>query len=59
MSELQSVIEQAWEKRAELKPGSAPARVGDAVGRVLADLDSGAIRVAEKIGGAWTVHQGI
>ena len=39
MSELQSIIEQAWEGRAELKPGSAPAKVGDAVNRVLADLD--------------------
>src|SRR6185295_18964900 len=59
MSEQQSIIEQAWEDRAGLKPGSAPAKVGDAVSRVLADLDSGRIRVAEKSGGAWTVHQWI
>ena len=59
MSEQQSIIERAWEDRAGLKPGSAPAKVGDAVNRVLADLDSGRIRVAEKSGGAWTVHQWI
>ena len=59
MSEQQSIIEQAWEDRAGLKPGSAPAKVGDAVNRVLADLDSGRIRVAEKSGDAWTVHQWI
>jgi 2,3,4,5-tetrahydropyridine-2-carboxylate N-succinyltransferase len=57
MSELQSIIEQAWDNRAELKPGSAPASVGDAVNRVLADLDAGRVRVAEKSGNAWVVHQ--
>jgi 2,3,4,5-tetrahydropyridine-2-carboxylate N-succinyltransferase len=59
MQDLQPIIEEAWEQRAGLAPGSAPARVGDAVGRVLAGLDSGAIRVAEKRGGEWTVHQWI
>src|SRR5690349_129999 len=59
MNELQSIIEQAWENRADLKPGSAPARIGEAVNNVLADLDAGRVRVAEKIGGAWTVHQWI
>jgi len=59
MNELQSIIEQSWESRAELKPGSAPAKIGDAVDRVLAELDAGHARVAEKIGGVWTVHQWI
>ena len=59
MNELQKIIEQAWENRAELSPGSAPATTGVAVGRVLADLDAGKIRVAEKIKGAWVVHQWI
>jgi len=57
MNELQSVIEQAWEDRAGLKPGAAPARVGEAVNQVVAELDSGRLRVAEKNGSAWTVHQ--
>ena len=57
MNELQSIIEQAWEKRAELNPGSAPARTGEAVSKVLAELDAGRTRVAEKVNGAWTVHQ--
>ena len=30
MSELQQIIEQAWETRTELQPGTAPARVGEA-----------------------------
>ena len=59
MNETQSIIEQAWERRDELSPGMAPAKIGAAVSQVIADLDAGRIRVAEKIGGAWVVHQWI
>ena len=59
MSELQQIIEQAWEDRASLSPGAAPARIGDAVNHVLGELDSGAMRVAEKIDGEWVTHQWI
>jgi len=59
MHELQTLIEQAWEDRANLKPGSAPARVGEAVDHILAELDSGRLRVAEKIDGQWVTHQWI
>ncbi len=57
MNALQTTIEAAWEQRAELSPGKAPAKVGDAVAQVLAGLDSGTLRVAEKQGGDWVVHQ--
>ena len=59
MNDLQNIIEQAWDDRANLKPGTAPARIGDAVAHVLAELDAGRLRVAEKIGGNWTTHQWI
>jgi len=59
MNELQGIIEQAWEQRASLEPGSAPARVGEAVNNVLAALDAGTLRVAEKTGDGWIVHQWI
>jgi 2,3,4,5-tetrahydropyridine-2-carboxylate N-succinyltransferase len=59
MDELQQIIEEAWEDRAKLSPGAAPARFGDAVAHVLGELDSGALRVAEKIDGRWTTHQWI
>ncbi len=59
MSELQSLIEQYWEDRARLKPGSAPARLGEAVQTVLDELDKGRLRVAEKIDGQWVTHQWI
>ena len=57
MQELKELIEQAWEDRAELKPGSAPAKIGEAVDRVIAELDSGNLRVAEKVNGEWLTHQ--
>jgi 2,3,4,5-tetrahydropyridine-2-carboxylate N-succinyltransferase len=57
MNELQAIIEQAWDKRAELSPGTAPAKIGGAVAEVVSALDSGKLRVAEKINNEWVVHQ--
>jgi 2,3,4,5-tetrahydropyridine-2-carboxylate N-succinyltransferase len=59
MQELQTLIDDAWENRAEFKPGSAPAKVGEAVELILNDLDCGRLRVAEKIDGQWVTHQWI
>ena len=59
MHALQSVIDEAWENRAEYKPGAAPAKIGEAVELILNDLDSGKLRVAEKIDGQWVTHQWI
>jgi 2,3,4,5-tetrahydropyridine-2-carboxylate N-succinyltransferase len=53
----QNLIELAWEGRAELSAASAP-EVGAAVDAVIADLNAGRIRVAERQGvGQWTVNQ--
>ncbi len=57
MTSLQSVIEDAWERRTELAPASAPAAVKAAVEKVIAQLDAGKVRVAEKQGGEWVTHQ--
>ena len=54
---LQSLIEAAWERRADFSPTSAPADVKGAVDRVLGDLDTGRLRVAEKQGAEWITHQ--
>ncbi len=59
MTDLQQTIDAAWESRASLAPGSASAAVRDAVTHVIAELDAGRLRVAEKLDGAWTVHQWI
>ncbi len=59
MQDLQNTIDQAWEDRANLRPGSAPARIGEAVAHVIDQLDQGTLRVAEKIDGQWITHQWI
>ena len=56
---LQATIDDAFERRAEISPASAPAAVKDAVAKVLAELDAGRLRVAEKRGGEWITHQWI
>jgi 2,3,4,5-tetrahydropyridine-2,6-dicarboxylate N-succinyltransferase len=54
---LQEAIDQAFEGRAQLSAASAPAAVKEAVAQVIAELDAGRLRVAEKRGGEWIVHQ--
>ena len=56
-TELQTIIEKAWDNRADLSPTSGHADVQDAVKTTLAGLDAGTLRVAEKIDGDWVVHQ--
>src|SRR3989344_3092235 len=56
---LQNTIDQAWEKRTELSAASAPAEVRDAVNHIIDALDTGKLRVAEKVNGAWETHQWI
>ena len=57
MSDIQAVIEQAFENRAEITPTTAPADIRDAIIDALDLLDSGKARVAEKIDGEWVVNQ--
>jgi 2,3,4,5-tetrahydropyridine-2-carboxylate N-succinyltransferase len=59
MQALQEIIERAWEDRAALSPSSTDRQVRDAVEAVIARLDRGELRVAEKTGGAWHTHQWI
>ena len=54
---LRTTIEQAYEKRSSLSSASASPEIKDAVARVIAGLDAGTLRVAEKKGGEWTTHQ--
>ena len=55
---LQAIIEQLWERRTELSPQS-PTDTIAAINQVVGMLDSGALRVAEKINGDWVTHQWI
>src|SRR5438067_7192837 len=55
----QATIERAFDDRTAISPAAAPPAVKDAVAQVLAELDSGRIRVAEKRDGEWITHQWI
>ncbi len=48
MSNMQSIIESAWDDRANLNAKSASTEVRQAVSYVLAELDAGRLRVADK-----------
>lgn len=54
---LQSIIEEAFENRASLAPHNIDPSLRSAVNDVIAGLDDGSLRVAEKIDGEWIVNQ--
>ena len=56
---MNKIIDEAWENRASLGPANAPKALRAAVDEVLAGLDAGRLRVAEKSGGQWITHQWI
>jgi 2,3,4,5-tetrahydropyridine-2-carboxylate N-succinyltransferase len=53
---LERIIDAAWDRRESLGPQSADG-TRQAVEAALAKLDSGEVRVAEKVNGQWVVHQ--
>jgi len=57
MSDLQPVIEKAFERRADITPRSVDTHVKDAVLQAVDLLDSGSARVAEKRDGQWMVNE--
>jgi 2,3,4,5-tetrahydropyridine-2,6-dicarboxylate N-succinyltransferase len=57
VSELQSLIDLAWESRASINAANSP-QIFEAVETVIAELNAGRIRVAERQSvGQWTVNQ--
>jgi 2,3,4,5-tetrahydropyridine-2-carboxylate N-succinyltransferase len=56
---MKDVIEKAWEERTSLNPGNAPRALRQAVDEVIAGLDAGKLRVAEKTAGKWVTHEWI
>lgn len=57
MSDLKTIIEQAFEERMSITPTTVSEDVRQAVQAAIALLDSGKARVAEKIAGEWVTHQ--
>jgi 2,3,4,5-tetrahydropyridine-2-carboxylate N-succinyltransferase len=56
---LEQIIEAAFERRAEISPASNQPELSAALEQVLAGLNAGQLRVAEKIDGAWVTHEWI
>ncbi len=57
MTEIQQLIEEAFERRADINPRNADAKLKDAVAHVIEELDKGRLRVASKENGEWVTHQ--
>ncbi len=58
MSDIQAIIEAAFERRAEITPTTVDAATCDAINTVIAMLDNGSVRVAERRGvGDWVVNE--
>jgi 2,3,4,5-tetrahydropyridine-2,6-dicarboxylate N-succinyltransferase len=57
MNQLETIINEAFENRSTLNSKTATEDICNAVDQVLAGLDKGTLRVAEKQGDSWTVHE--
>ena len=59
MEQLQTAIEEAFESRAEITPRNVEAKLKESVNQVLDMLNTGELRIAEKINDEWVTHQWI
>src|SRR6476660_4403319 len=58
--QLETIINESWENRANINAAGATPELRQAVDYVIAELDAGRLRVASRIGvGKWTTHQWI
>jgi 2,3,4,5-tetrahydropyridine-2,6-dicarboxylate N-succinyltransferase len=58
-SSLQSIIDAAFEQRADITAANVEPELSRALDEIIAGLNSGRLRVAEKQGDAWVTHQWI
>ena len=59
MATIESIINEAYERRANITPGNVESQVSDAVKEVITRLDHGQLRVAEPREGGWIVNEWI
>ncbi|MDA0730247.1 MAG: 2,3,4,5-tetrahydropyridine-2,6-dicarboxylate N-succinyltransferase [Proteobacteria bacterium] len=61
MSNIQSIIDAAFEKRIEITPENVSTEIKDAINQTLEGLNQGKLRVASRIGNSqeWETHQWI
>jgi 2,3,4,5-tetrahydropyridine-2-carboxylate N-succinyltransferase len=54
---LESLIDAAFERRTDISPSRVPNDLAAALDEIIAGLNAGRLRVAEKIDGQWVTHQ--
>ncbi|MDC0449540.1 2,3,4,5-tetrahydropyridine-2,6-dicarboxylate N-succinyltransferase [Pelagibacteraceae bacterium] len=54
--EIEKTIEEAWNKKEQINKNSDQ-KIIDTINQSIIDLDSGKVRVAQKIDGTWVTHQ--
>ena len=57
IEQLKLIIEQAYERRTEITPKNVDPVTRVAIEQTIEKLDSGEIRVAEKVNDEWVVNQ--
>ena len=55
-NEVEKIIEEAWGKKEQINKNSDK-KIIDIINQSIKDLDSGKVRVAEKVDGEWVTHQ--
>jgi len=58
MNEFEKIINDAWENKDQVNQNSDKS-LKDTITQIIEDLDSGKVRVAEKVNGKWITHQHI
>jgi 2,3,4,5-tetrahydropyridine-2,6-dicarboxylate N-succinyltransferase len=58
MNEFEKIINDAWDNKGQVNQNSDK-NLKDTINKIIEDLDSGKVRVAEKINGKWIIHQHI
>jgi len=56
---LEALIDGAFENRASISPATADRALLDGLDRIVGELNTGSLRVADKRAGAWVTHQWI
>lgn len=59
MQHLQTLIEKAFEERAQYNSQTLPTEIRNAIAETMSLMDNGTLRVAEKINNEWVTHQWI
>ncbi|MDC0576402.1 2,3,4,5-tetrahydropyridine-2,6-dicarboxylate N-succinyltransferase [Nitrosomonadaceae bacterium] len=59
MELLQTAVEEAFESRVKITPRNVEAKLKESINQVLEMINTGELRIAEKINGEWVTHQWI